>query len=163
MAALSDDRSYYALLGVAPTASDEEVRRAFRQLATTLHPDKAGAGAAEGQLSLGWLPCWACAASSGCCAACQGQPLGPHASHPAAQVANAAHHDEAAALFTQIQEAYEVRSAWVSRAAGTGLSCVRGPHAARCSRACRASRHHGSARQRAYASSHAAGLAWRRC
>lgn len=36
-----DDRSYYALLGVAPTASDEEIRRAFRQLATTLHPDKA--------------------------------------------------------------------------------------------------------------------------
>ena len=41
MAEQPDDRSYYALLGVAPTASDEEIRRAFRQLATTLHPDKA--------------------------------------------------------------------------------------------------------------------------
>lgn len=41
MAEQLDDGSYYALLGVAPTASDEEIRRAFRQLATTLHPDKA--------------------------------------------------------------------------------------------------------------------------
>jgi DnaJ family protein C protein 11 len=61
----ADERSYYALLGVAPTASEEEVRRAFRQLATTLHPDK---------------------------------------------VANSAQHDEAATLFTQIQEAYEILS-----------------------------------------------------
>lgn len=58
-----DERSYYALLGVSPGATDDEIKRAYRQLATTLHPDK---------------------------------------------VANAAHHDEAALLFTRMQEAYEV-------------------------------------------------------
>lgn len=63
----SEDRSLYALLGVASTATDDEIKRAYRQLATTLHPDK---------------------------------------------VANSAHHDQAAQLFTQIQEAYEVRGEW---------------------------------------------------
>lgn len=58
-----EGRSYYALLGVSPTATEDEIKRAYRQLATTLHPDK---------------------------------------------VANTAHHDEAATLFTRIQEAYEV-------------------------------------------------------
>lgn len=61
-----DERSYYALLGVSPGASEDEIKRAYRQLATTLHPDK---------------------------------------------VANSAHHDEAALLFTRIQEAYEVGAA----------------------------------------------------
>ncbi|EFN53601.1 hypothetical protein CHLNCDRAFT_58555 [Chlorella variabilis] len=60
-----EGRSYYALLGVSPTATEDEIKRAYRQLATTLHPDK---------------------------------------------VANTAHHDEAATLFTRIQEAYEVLS-----------------------------------------------------
>lgn len=60
-----DERSYYALLGISPGATDDEIKRAYRQLATTLHPDK---------------------------------------------VANAAHHDEAALLFTRMQEAYEVLS-----------------------------------------------------
>lgn len=64
--ALADDeRSYYALLGVAPTAGDDDIKRAYRQLATTLHPDK---------------------------------------------VADPAQHDEAAVLFTRIQQAYEVLS-----------------------------------------------------
>ena len=62
-----EGKSYYAVLGVSPTATDDEIKRAYRQLATTLHPDK---------------------------------------------VANSQQHDEAATLFTQIQEAYEVGSAW---------------------------------------------------
>jgi hypothetical protein len=60
-----DNRAFYALLGVAPGASDDEIKRAYRQLATTLHPDK---------------------------------------------VADAQRHQEAAALFARIQEAYEVRN-----------------------------------------------------
>jgi DnaJ-class molecular chaperone len=36
---------YYALLGVHPTAGDEELRVAWRQLAARWHPDRAGVGA----------------------------------------------------------------------------------------------------------------------
>jgi hypothetical protein len=32
--------SLYAVLGVSPDASDEQIRRAYRQLATVYHPDK---------------------------------------------------------------------------------------------------------------------------
>ena len=55
------DKSLYAALGVAPDATEDEIKRAYRQLATTLHPDKT----------------------------------------------DAARREEAAALFTTVQEAYE--------------------------------------------------------
>lgn len=35
------DRALYAVLNVRPDATDEEIRRSYRQLATTYHPDKA--------------------------------------------------------------------------------------------------------------------------
>jgi DnaJ domain len=40
---------FYAVLGVAPTATTEEVAGAFRTLAKQLHPDRAGASEAEGE------------------------------------------------------------------------------------------------------------------
>ena len=76
MEAAGEGKSYYAVLGVSPSATDDEIKRAYRQLATTLHPDK---------------------------------------------VANSAHHDEAATLFTQIQEAYEV-GGWL-RMDGCMMEC----------------------------------------
>lgn len=42
------DRDYYATLGLAPQASDDEIRRAYRRLALQWHPDRnAGDRAAE--------------------------------------------------------------------------------------------------------------------
>jgi len=38
--AMADRRDYYEVLGVAPDASDEEVRRAFRKRAMEYHPDR---------------------------------------------------------------------------------------------------------------------------
>lgn len=40
---IEDPQSLYAALGLPRTASEEEIRRAYRQLATSLHPDKAQA------------------------------------------------------------------------------------------------------------------------
>ena len=37
-------KNHYALLGVAPTASETEIRRAYKLLARTFHPDKARRG-----------------------------------------------------------------------------------------------------------------------
>lgn len=34
------NRELYALLNLSPEASDEEIRRAYRQWAQTYHPDK---------------------------------------------------------------------------------------------------------------------------
>ena len=39
MAVLSDSRGFYRLLGVSPTASTNEIRAAFRELAKLYHPD----------------------------------------------------------------------------------------------------------------------------
>jgi len=39
--------NYYAILGVDVDASPSELRKAFRQLALTLHPDKAGPGSED--------------------------------------------------------------------------------------------------------------------
>ena len=36
------DRNYYAVLGVAPTASKEEIKRAYLEACRTHHPDKGG-------------------------------------------------------------------------------------------------------------------------
>ena len=40
MANAESNSSYYALLNVSKEASDEDIRRAFRNLAQTYHPDK---------------------------------------------------------------------------------------------------------------------------
>jgi len=38
---------WYAVLGVAPEASPEDIKRAYRQAALRLHPDKAGSGGSD--------------------------------------------------------------------------------------------------------------------
>jgi len=42
-----DEKNYYMILGVAPTATSESIRQAFRQLAREHHPDRAGSDTAE--------------------------------------------------------------------------------------------------------------------
>ena len=39
---------WYGVLGVPPTAGADDIKQAFRQAALRLHPDKAGAAAAQG-------------------------------------------------------------------------------------------------------------------
>jgi DnaJ-domain-containing protein 1 len=42
------ERNPYAILGVDPTASDEDIKRRFHALARLHHPDKSSAGDATG-------------------------------------------------------------------------------------------------------------------
>eukprot|EP00670_Eutreptiella_braarudii_P002003 CAMPEP_0174294138 /NCGR_PEP_ID=MMETSP0809-20121228/40738_1 /TAXON_ID=73025 ORGANISM="Eutreptiella gymnastica-like, Strain CCMP1594" /NCGR_SAMPLE_ID=MMETSP0809 /ASSEMBLY_ACC=CAM_ASM_000658 /LENGTH=196 /DNA_ID=CAMNT_0015395381 /DNA_START=21 /DNA_END=608 /DNA_ORIENTATION=+ len=44
---MSGNRRYYDLLGVQPTATESEIKRAYRNLALQYHPDKAGAEGVE--------------------------------------------------------------------------------------------------------------------
>ncbi|KAG5492824.1 hypothetical protein JKF63_01404 [Porcisia hertigi] len=45
-------KDYYAILGVPPSASGDEIRRAFKRLALLCHPDKVGGGAAAEATSI---------------------------------------------------------------------------------------------------------------
>ena len=45
-------KDYYSILGVSKGASADEIKKAFRKIAHTHHPDK-GSGNAEKQSSLG--------------------------------------------------------------------------------------------------------------
>jgi hypothetical protein len=79
----SEEPSYYAILNVPPDASDDLIRRAYRQLATTYHPDK----------------------------------------HQDPQL-----QQEAAGMFTLVQEAYEVRLAVCWRSCSAPMAAGRCGH-----------------------------------
>ena len=78
---------WYAVLGVPPTASSDEIRQAFRQAALRLHPDKAAAAAAA-------------AAAGG---VQEGDPGGANAGSVQAPAA-------AAEEYRKVQQAWEVSS-----------------------------------------------------
>lgn len=43
--ASNSQSDYYAVLGVAQNASEEQIKKAFREKALVLHPDQSGRGA----------------------------------------------------------------------------------------------------------------------
>eukprot|EP00887_Chlorella_sp_A99_P003041 scaffold9.g3041.t1 len=88
--------SHYEALGVAPDASGEDIRRAFRRAALQLHPDKAAAAGAAGAAS------GSVARQQGCGAAVS-----------AVQAAAAAERGE---QFLRLQAAYAALSDPVARA-----------------------------------------------